>query len=127
MVRSRLEREGGQATVEMALVLPLVVVLLLGVIQVGAVVRAQLLLEEAARSGARTAAVSDDPRDVVEAARATPGLDAGRLAVEIEHRGALGETVAVAVRYRTQVVVPLAGRYLPAPVLSARAVMRVES
>ncbi|MEY2448174.1 MAG: TadE-like protein [Acidimicrobiaceae bacterium] len=42
-------RERGQATVEAALVLPLVVLLLLAVVQVGLLVRAEVLVTHAAR------------------------------------------------------------------------------
>lgn len=61
-VRSPARRgEPGQATVELALCLPLVCVLLLGVVQVAVVVRDQLAVQLAAREGARAAAASADP------------------------------------------------------------------
>ena len=46
----------GQAVVELALAVPLVCVLALGVAQVGLVVRDQLLVHHAAREAARAAA-----------------------------------------------------------------------
>ena len=51
----------GQAAVELALALPVVVVLLLGMLQVALVGRDQLAVELAAREAARAAAVSADP------------------------------------------------------------------
>ena len=53
--------DGGQATVEFALVLPLLAVLLLAVVQVGLVVRDQVLLTHAAREAARAVAVREVP------------------------------------------------------------------
>ena len=53
----------GQAVVELALAMPLVCLLLLGVVQLALVVRDQLLVIEAARIGARAAAVSGDPAE----------------------------------------------------------------
>ena len=53
--------EGGQAAVELALALPVVVLLLLGMLQVALVGRDQLAVELAAREAARAAAVSADP------------------------------------------------------------------
>jgi Flp pilus assembly protein TadG len=53
--------ERGQAAVELALALPVVVVLLLGMLQVALVGRDQLAIELAAREAARAAAVSADP------------------------------------------------------------------
>ena len=49
--------DGGQASVELALVLPLVVLLLLAVVQLGLLVRDQILVVHAAREAAREAAV----------------------------------------------------------------------
>lgn len=53
----RLRDDRGQATVELALVLPILVLLLAGVVWVGNVMATQVQLEHAAREGARAAAV----------------------------------------------------------------------
>ena len=50
----------GQATVEFALILPLLVICIAGIVWVGQVVTVQIRLEHAAREGARAAAVSPD-------------------------------------------------------------------
>jgi Flp pilus assembly protein TadG len=50
----------GQATVEFALVLPLLVICVAGIVWVGQVITLQLRLEHAAREGARAAVVSPD-------------------------------------------------------------------
>lgn len=47
----------GQATVELALVLPIIVIILAGVVWVGQLFAVQLQLEHGAREGARAAAV----------------------------------------------------------------------
>ena len=60
----------GQAVIEFALALPVVCTMLLGVVQVGVVVRHQLALHVAARAAARAAAVSTD---TASAARAEIG------------------------------------------------------
>jgi hypothetical protein len=49
----------GQSTVEFALILPLVVLVVLFIVQAGFVVRDQVLVSHAAREGARAAAVDD--------------------------------------------------------------------
>ena len=54
---NRCRRDGGQATVELALGLPLVCLLAAGVLQVGLVARHQLAVQEAARRGARSKTV----------------------------------------------------------------------
>lgn len=56
-------REHGQATVEFALVLPVVALLIIGIVEVARLGALQVAVVDAARSGARSAAV--DPRQVV--------------------------------------------------------------
>ncbi|QXC60098.1 pilus assembly protein [Aquihabitans sp. G128] len=120
-------QEGGQATVELALALPVVVLALLLVVQVALVARAQLLVVHAAREGARAAAVDPDPGAAARAARATPGLRAGDLRVEVAGRGGEGSRVRVTVRYRVRTDVPLVGGLLGDPTVSATVTMRVEA
>jgi Flp pilus assembly protein TadG len=57
-VRRRGTGERGQALVELALVLPLMLLLLLGIVQFGTVFRDYIALTDATRVGARQAAVS---------------------------------------------------------------------
>ena len=63
----------GSAVVEFALVVPLVLLLLLGVVEVALVARGQLMVISAAREGARQAAASLGPSAAVRAARAALG------------------------------------------------------
>ena len=54
----RRRRENGQAVVELALVLPLMLLLLLGIIQFGSLFRDYIALTDATRVGARQASVA---------------------------------------------------------------------
>jgi Flp pilus assembly protein TadG len=118
--RDRSER--GQATVEFALVLPVLVLLLMLVFQVALVARDQVLTVQAARAAAREAAVGADTARVNGAARATlRGAE-----VSVTSRGAIGEPVVVQVRYRSHTDLPLIGPLVPDPQLTVRAVMRRE-
>src|SRR5262249_32936416 len=119
-------RDRAQATLEAALVLPFVLVLLLLVLQVGLIVRDQILVTNAAREAARAAAVDPDPVAPERAARAATTLEPGRLAVRVSDRGPSGANVRVEVTYRAPTDVPLVGPVLPDVELSAVAVMRVE-
>jgi Flp pilus assembly protein TadG len=112
----------GQAAVELALLLPLVVVLVLGVLQVALVGRDQLALELAAREAARAAAVSADPATAARtaAARVTPlaPLDVG---VSVG-----GDTVTVTVGHVNHTDVAIVGRLIGDVDQSARATMALE-
>jgi hypothetical protein len=112
----------GQATVEFALLLPLLMTFLVLLFQVALVARDQVLVAHAARDAAREAAVTADPRAVHAAAHETlPGAD-----VRVVRRGRPGERAVVEVRYVSRTDLPLVGALLPDLTLRGRAVMRVE-
>ncbi len=114
--------DGGQASVEVALLLPLVVVLLLGMLQVALVGRDQLALELAAREAARAAAVSADPTGAArDAARRVTRLDPLRVDVAVS-----GAAVTVTVGHRARTDVPLAGAFIGDVELIAAATMALE-
>jgi Flp pilus assembly protein TadG len=84
--------ESGQAFVELALVLPVLLLLLLGVIQFGNVFRDYIALTDATRVGARQAAVSRSiqpasdriPLVVAKVQRAAVNLDTTKMTVTVE-------------------------------------------
>ncbi len=119
-------RDRGQSTVEVALLLPFVALLLLAVVQVGLVARDQVLVVHAAREAARAAAV--DPADAAarDAAASAADLAPERLSVQVSSRGAAGSRVEVTVRYRSGTGVPLVGRLVGDVEVTGRATMRVE-
>lgn len=124
--RQRLEdnHDRGQAAVELALALPLVLLLLLGAVQVALVARDQVGVVHAAREGARAAAVAADPvAQGTAAARDATTLDPARLSVEVADEG---ERVRVTVSYHAPTDVPLAGGLIGDVTLTATAVMRTE-
>jgi hypothetical protein len=112
----------GQATVEFAFVLPLLVLGMLAIVQTGLVVRDQLGVVHAAREGARVASVEPDPALAVRAARRTmPGAD-----VQVGDRPEVGGEITVDVSYTSVTDLPLVGLLFPDPGLHASATMRVE-
>jgi len=115
-------RERGQATVEFALVLPVLVLALLAVLQVALVVRDHVAVVHAAREAARAASVDPDPSRAVRVAHATlPGAR-----VHVGRRPRVGEPIAVVVTYQSRTTLPLVGPLFPDPTLRSRVVMRVE-
>ena len=106
MARRR-ERERGSATVEFALVMPLVLTVALALVQVGLLARDRLLVEEAARAGARAASVEPDDGAVRDqAVAAAPSLDPAALTVTVTRSGTRGDPVSVTVSYLDVVRVP---------------------
>ena len=93
---------------EFALVLPLILVIALALVQVGLLVRDRLLVEAAARAGARTAALQPDPGVVHDdALAAAPALDPAGLEVAVHRTGTQGDPVTVTVAYTAAIKVPL--------------------
>jgi hypothetical protein len=119
-------REAGQASVELALLLPLVVLLLLAVLQAGLVAKDVVLVTHAAREAARAAATDPHPDAPRRAAEASGGLRPDRLSLTTRGRGAAGTRVTVSVTYRIPTVVPLAGALVNDLVLTRSVTMRVE-
>lgn len=117
----------GQSTVELALLLPVVVVLLLSVLQVGLLARDVLLVAHASREAARAAAVEPLASVAREAAGASSGLDADRLGVELTGSRAPGDRVRVTVTYRARTTVPVVGALVGDRTIRAAATMRIES
>lgn len=122
----RIRGERGQATVEFALCLPVILAVLLGLVQAGVVARDQVRLTHAAREAVREAAV-DDRRDVPRrAALARSGLDEDRLTVEVEGQRKGSRKVRAALRYEVPTEVPLVGLLIPDLTLRASSAMRRE-
>lgn len=117
--RSDGRRDRGQAAVEFAIALPIVVVLVLGVVQVVLVGARQASVERLARVGARAAAVAADPDAAARGAIA----DATTLdPIEVSVSRA-GDAVTVTVTYHDPTSVPIVGSAIGDVVLRATASM----
>lgn len=117
--------ERGQASVELALCLPVVAVLLLLVVQAGLVVTDQLAVVQGAREGARRATVEPDSaavRRAVLGGRLTPA----RTTVRVVRSTGTPSLARVDVRHRAATDVPMVGRLVPDVELSASATMAIE-
>ena len=124
-VDRRAGRDGGQASVELALVLPVVVVLVLAVVQVGLLARRQVLVTHVAREAVRAASVAEAGTDGSALGTGLAGgLDGGRLRVVAADAGA--GHVRVEVTYVDPTDVAVVGALLPDVTLRAAAVMRRE-
>jgi len=119
--RWRLRGAAGQATVEFALALPIVLIVILGMTQVGVAIRNELAVELAAREGARAASVSASPASAASAAAA----DAVDLPISVATQVS-GTTVTVTVTYTDPTDIAIIGRFLGPSTHSATATMALE-
>jgi hypothetical protein len=126
--RGTLRSGRGSAAVELALVLPLALLFALALVQVGLVAKDSLVVVQAAREGAREAAVSIDGERVRQAALRGSGLPSDRTEVTVAREGQVGQPVTVRVTYRAPMVVPFVEWLFPEEVtLSSAATMRQET
>ncbi|MDQ3877170.1 MAG: pilus assembly protein [Actinomycetota bacterium] len=121
-----MRNDTGQATLELALCLPIVLLLAAALVQTGGIMSDQVRLWHAARDAARIAVVDPDAGDVADAAE-----DAGLhpLQVTVSPAPALraaGNPLTVSLRYHPVAGVPLVGNLLDGFTLSASATMRIE-
>lgn len=118
----RSEPDLGQATVELALVMPLIIGLLLIILNVGLVVRDQLAVWHAASAGARAASISpDSPGIVQQAVEDEVGLRPLHLQIIRDE-----QLITVKLQYPRTLNVWLIKHIIPPLTLSASVTMHVQ-
>jgi hypothetical protein len=113
----------GQATVEFALTIPILLMVLLGAVQVFVLLVDRLHLVHVTRDATRAASVSADPTSAVDRVieRAWPGR-------EVSYRvNDDGDLVSVRVEVVNSTDVPIIGRFLPDVHLSESLTMLADS
>lgn len=129
-IRSYLKNRRGQAIVEMALALPVLILLLLATMEFGRVLHDLLVVTEAAREGARSMAVNEGSTAAVSRIQAAaPSIDPSQMTITINPlTPTRGQPVTVTVVHPVQIMTPLISEFFPEnpfPV-TGTAVMRVE-
>jgi Flp pilus assembly protein TadG len=131
-----LKREEGAAAVEFALLLPLLMMILFGIIEFGLVLYNQEVITNASREGARFGIVIGNPRpatgqiqDVVNTYLTNAGLNSGNATVSVAGaQGASGSdlTVSVIFPYTFLVLPNFAASLTDSLNLNAATVMKLE-
>lgn len=130
MIFRYIKNNRGQAIVEMALVLPIILLIMAGTIEFGRILHQYIVVTAAAREGARSAAVRNDDTTVINTAKAAAvSIDRGQLNISIDPAlRSRGDAVRVTVTNYVTINIPLISRLLPEnpyPV-QGTAIMRVE-
>lgn len=130
-IRRIVVNKKGQSVVELALILPMVLLLLMGVVEFGRMFHTYLVITQGSREGARLAVVGESDTTIVERVKqVTASLDLAKLTVNIEpgeDDRVRGVPVKVTVTYKLELIVPDVINIIPDPLnISASTVMRME-
>jgi Flp pilus assembly protein TadG len=118
----------GQSLVEFALIVPVILLLLFGMFDIGRVLFSAVALEQAAREGARVASVGKTNAEVIASiTSATTGLDSSRVSVSISTGARTsGENIEINLSYPVSMINPLMRTFQNSFTISSKSVMRVE-
>ncbi|MEN1760996.1 TadE family protein [Anoxynatronum sibiricum] len=127
------QKENGQSLVELALILPIIVLLLFGTVEFGRVFYSYITVTSGVREGVRVAAIGKNDAEIEARIREAVTLAESDTRLQIlsitpaEGSRPPGVPVTVEIRYNMPLITPLIGDYLPNPVpLTASATMRRE-
>lgn len=131
LLRKLIHNKRGQALVELALALPLIIMLVMGTIEFGRLFHSYLLITNASREGARIAITgADNPaivariNDVTTSLNNTKDIVIAPTNLSVRYSGV---PVTVTVDYKHNIITPVLDSILPNPVtLTSSTSMRME-
>jgi len=129
--RKLLKDPRGQALVELALVVPVLLTLVLGVVEFGRLFSAYMTIQHAAREGARLGVLGATDAEIISRVQAnSSALDLALLTVSVTPGYAMrtpGSIMTVSVAYSFRVIVPIINTLLGSTIpVAANVAMRVE-
>lgn len=130
-VRKVIKDKRGQALVELALVLPLLILMIMGIMEFGRIYHSYLLITNAAREGARLGVVGETDSEIrtrVKDMAVSLNLTDSQISITPEESlRARGVPLTVKVEYEMDLITPVLDIIIPSPFpLSAKSTMRIE-
>ena len=129
--RRLISNQHGQALVELALILPVLLLLIFGIIEFGRIYASNIMINNAAREGARAASLGVPDEDIIIIVKdRCTFLDPTKLDIDISPvplERATGNPVNIDVNYPLEIKTPIISVITGDPCqISARVTMRVE-
>jgi Flp pilus assembly protein TadG len=124
-----MKSESGQSLVEFALIVPLLVLLLFGIVDFGRIFHAYLTIDHAGREAARAASIGKDDTQVKSTAVTDAvgiGLTSDRVVISPNGTRVSGNDVSVTITYPITFLTPVIGSIVGPITLEDTTVMRVE-
>jgi len=121
----------GQSLVEMALILPIIIILFMGMVEFSRIFGSYLLVTHASREGARLASIGKTDAEIQANVTSKVNiLDISNLQITLtpeDDARVTGGDVRVCVRYKLELYTPLITSFIPNPLeMEANTYMRVE-
>lgn len=131
LIKKLIQNKQGQALVELALVLPILIMLVMGTVEFGRIFHSYLLITNATREGARAGIVGLDDTAIktkVKDASVSLGLTDSQISIEPAQSSRVrGVPLTVQVNYSIGLITPFLNAVLPDPFpLTTSTTMRVE-
>jgi hypothetical protein len=125
-----IKEQKGQSLVEFALLLPLLLLLLCGVVDIGRLMFAYVSLNMTAQEAVRLGGLGKGDTEITDYARNHVRVgDASQMIVTItpgQSTRKSGQDITIKLTYSLPLITPLMTKIIPAPVLSANSTIRVE-
>ena len=126
-----LRNQNGQSLVEFAIILPIILLLVMGILQFGMMLNSYLAIQNAAREGARAGVVGSTDTEIRNLIISTsPVLEPVNLNVNVtpgEAERKSGDTLTVNVTYNYKLIVPIINSlFSSGVVLRGQTSMRIE-
>ncbi|NLE24461.1 MAG: pilus assembly protein [Clostridiaceae bacterium] len=122
----------GQSLVETAIILPIVILIIMGIIEFGLIFNNYILITNASREGARKAALGGTDSEIIQVVEnMTTTLKLSNMTISISPSFSSrrhGTQAKVEVVYRADFITPIIGKFFPGEEarLTATSIMRVE-
>ncbi|HHU90922.1 MAG TPA: pilus assembly protein [Clostridiaceae bacterium] len=132
MLRLNKKNSKGQSLVETAIVLPILILIVMGIIEFGLLFNNYIIIANASREGARKAALGGTDSEIIQVVEnMTTTLDLSSMDISISpplNSRRHGAQAKVEVVYRASLITPVIGKFFPGGEarLTATSVMRVE-
>lgn len=130
-IKKIINNQKGQSMVELAIILPILLLIIMGIFEFGRVMNAYLTINHAAREGARAASLGSYDTQIIEKIdTASYPLDILKLTKTISPSKisrTRGAYAAVTVAYDFDIIIPIIQNLVPSPLhIETQVVMRIE-
>lgn len=117
-LRRLLKSKSGQSLVEMAIILPVLLMLIFGMVEFGRILSSYLIMENLSRDAARYGVVGHTDTEITNLIDAqNPGLDSTKLTITIDPAGTRtrGTALTITLNYSVDIISPVISGILPNP------------